>query len=323
MLLLFCFAFLGGCSKRDFERSIEPSTIVDNKFSAELKNVGVRQGVLSFNDIKEFRAFYNFILDYQMNVDFLLKFIRENFDFVSAREVFEGQINNIEHPTEFLKAAESNPNVFEKINIGGEFYYDLAFSNVSSYFFNRECKVIIGDTLIVARKEGTYLFEIGRDPEIGNLESDSNDFRFIPKEFETFGPKNHFSYKTAYFSNSRRIVARLYLHEIYYPGIGIMYEYDARTTGQRRYLGAWIQNRIDLIGFKHEYGSITYQSSISQFVNPADFFLFGRADISQTLAYGSYIDPIVHAQSTLMLTHYGTWDSEYGYREITENELFR
>lgn len=199
----------------------------------------------------------------------------------------------------------------------------MAFSNVSSYFFNREGEVIIGDTLVVARKEGTYLFAIEAEKEFDINGLKSSSFRFVPKKNETLQLKSQFSYRIANFSNSRRIVARLYLHQIHYPEIGIMYEYDARTTAQYRVLGALIQNRIDLIGLKHGSGTITHQWSGVTQVSPWDYFLTNRADLSITLAYGSYIDPIIHSQSSLVLTHYGTWNSQYGYREIPNNELFQ
>jgi len=318
ILLLFCCAFLWSCSEIDSEITPKPTDSVE-----DFQNIRVRQGVLSFNNPKEFQAFYNFILDNQMDVDFLLKFIKENYDFVSAREIFENHSNNIEHPSDIYKAVESNPAVFEKVYIGDEYYFDLAFSNISSYFLNKEGKVILGDTLVMVREEGTYLFAIDAEREFDKIGLKSGNFRFVPKQNENNHLKSQFSYRTAYFMNTRRIVARLYLHEIFYPGIGIIYEYDARTTAQSRELGIWIQNRIDLIGFKHGFGTITHQFSGVTQVAPWDYFLSNRADLSLTLAYGTYIDPIVHSQSTLLLTHYGIWNARWGYREIANNELFQ
>lgn len=323
ILLLLSITFLWGCSKTDSDIPLEPSVFVDDNFSAERDNIGVTSGVLSFNSLKEFRAFYKFIFDNQLNVDFLLQYIKKNYGFVSAREIFENKINNIDQPTDFFKTAETNPIVFEKVFIGDEFYYELAMSNISSFFLNKDGKVIIGDTLIMARKEGTYLFAIKADKEFDINGLKSSNFRFVPNKNETLQLKSQFSYRIANFSNSRRIVARLYLHQIHYPGIGIMYEYDARTTAQYRVLGAWIQNRIDLIGLKHGNGTITHQWSGVTQVIPWNYLLSNRADLSVTLAYGSFVDPIIHSQSSLLLTHYGFWDSNHGYREIPNNELFQ
>lgn len=143
-LLLLVSAFLWSCSKIDSEFPMEEpisageyvdysAKNLDEGLMGLLKNLKVNQGILTFNNTDEFQIIYEFIMDNQMDDEFLLKVFKKNTDFVSAREFFDNHMNKIEDPAEFIKAAESDPIIFEKVYSEDGFYYDLNFLNVSSY----------------------------------------------------------------------------------------------------------------------------------------------------------------------------------------------
>jgi hypothetical protein len=117
-------------------------------------------------------------------------------------------------------------------------------------------------------------------------------------------------------------VARLYFWEIDYPGFTTMHEYEARSTAQRRQLGAWFQVKIDQVGISHNGGTVNHVGWGTTTYSPATYTKNNSADIRQTLHTTPAYNPVNHSTSSLILKHFGTWDNNYGYKEITNNELF-
>ncbi|MBW6479561.1 MAG: hypothetical protein K0B37_09045 [Bacteroidales bacterium] len=315
---LIFIIIINSCEKEP----ITDNSSLDNTYSGsslKYEKVVIDDVIVLKNDI-EFKELYDFIIENQKESKKIFSYINEKYKLTSMREIYEQHIHNFDNIEFFEAAINKFPNVFKNIAIGNSVYYDLPVPNLASYMVNKDGYMIIGDFLLQLNERGSYVFNYVEKSIDGNSFFKKEKLSFTPyfKESE----RGHFSYKTEYFSNSRRIVARLYMWEIYYPNIGVLYEYDARTTAQRRILGAWVQRRISEIGISHDGGEIVYQWGPSERLIPMAFWKNDRADIIITFAVASYIDPINHDLSSLILTHFGTWDG-YGYREIAENELFR
>jgi len=315
--VLIFIVLINSCEKEPF---VDNSSIVNPFLESSLKNeTEVIDDVVVLKNDAEFKDLYGFILEHQKEPEKIFTYINGKYNVASMREIYEQHIHKLDDREFFEEVIKKFPNVFKKIANGNSVYYDLPVPNIASYMINKDGYMIIGDFLLQLNDRGSFVYNYA--------EKDNAYDKFFKKEEVSFTPycsesdRGQFSYRIARFSNSRRIVARLYKWEIYYPNIGTLYEYDARTTAQRRILGAWIQRRISEIGLSHDGGQIIYQWGPSEKLIPMAFWKNNRADIIITFAVASYIDPINHDLSSLILTHFGTWDG-YGYREITDNELF-
>ena len=125
-----------------------------------------------------------------------------------------------------------------------------------------------------------------------------------------------YSYRTVYWANNKRLVARLFLWHI-----GIQYEYEAKSTAQKRVAGTWWQVRIGSIGIKHNGGYVVFSGWGSKSIPPATYTLTNKAVCEEKLLIASDNNGVNHAESSLILTHFGTYDGNY--KEIPQNEVFR
>lgn len=131
-----------------------------------------------------------------------------------------------------------------------------------------------------------------------------------------------YSYRTVYFPNGRRLVARLKLS--FNPNMG-MYDYEAKSTAQRKHLGTWWQTQIKSIGIKHNVGTVIHENGNTVTLNPATYSHTNKA-VYHKIMYQAHANNMVnHAASSLVLTHFGTYRHENvdHYREIPQNEVFR
>lgn len=133
---------------------------------------------------------------------------------------------------------------------------------------------------------------------------------------ETIEYKSQYSYKTAYWASNRRIVARLY----FVNGL-ISFDFDARTTSQRRYLGVWIQSKADIVAIYHNGGYVKkYNGDPIEYLSSQYWQNTNQADIRRTvwLSYNSM--PMPYPYSTCELTHSGKRGSSWVH--VLNNELF-
>ena len=112
-------------------------------------------------------------------------------------------------------------------------------------------------------------------------------------------------------------MARLYLWLIN----NTQYEYEAKSTAQKRVAGTWWQVRIGSIGFRHNGGDVVFTGWGSQTIPPATYTRTNKAVCEEKLLITGANNGVNHAESSLILTHFGTYDGSY--KEIPENEVFR
>lgn len=320
-ILLFLFSLIFVSCEKEFETTRLPVE-TDMEIKSEVIQTGLEKGLIVLNDKKEFQELYDFVFKNQYESELIFEFIRNKYSMQSMREIYDKHIESQEVES-WDKILQKYPNVFIEKEFDNSTFYDFPVPNLISYLVNEDGLLIIEDKLLYVNKDGSFVYKI----ELESKELKDKEFiSFTPYSYNSgeADKAEHFSYKTEYFSNSRRIVARLYKYAINYPGIGVFYEYDARTTAQRRIAWTgWIQRRIEEIGLRHEWGSITYEYGFNvELVEPKAYWETDRANIRITLAKTPSIYPILDGPSTLEITHWGIWDG-YGEKEIPDNELFR
>lgn len=183
--------------------------------------------------------------------------------------------------------------------------------------------LIVGDSLITADVDELSIYSITKNPIKSSIDEADWKVSSLIAKFpvrllvdEVIEYKYEYSYKTAYWASNRRIVARLY----YVNGL-ISFDFDARTTAQRRYLGAWIQEKADIVGISHNGGYVKkYNGDPIEYLTSQNWQNTNQADIRRTvwLSYNSM--PMPFPWSTCVLTHSGKRGSSWVY--VSNNELF-
>ncbi len=316
--LILIFAIMIGlfsCSKINIENQLP-----DNKTS--LNNI------LKFNSFDEFeRAWDEVTSNMTDNSSNLLK---SQYNYTSFAEEVDEFYFSID-----LDAFISSEEMMSFVNGHSEYFsisYDedgdmviepLVSNNLMRAFINEDRLFQIGDSV----------FKVYETATIGTNVTDIQLLESIEEmdieQFVASGSVSYlrhqtgmYSYRTSYFPNGRRLVARLYL--IFNPSMG-MYDYEAKSTAQRKHLGTWWQTKIKSIGIKHNGGTIVHDNGYTITLGSATYQHSNKAVYKRIMHQAHANNMVNHAISSLKLTHFGTYrynNVDY-YREITENEVFR
>jgi len=126
-----------------------------------------------------------------------------------------------------------------------------------------------------------------------------------------------YSYRTVYWSNKKRLVARLFL----WFEDGWFYVFEAKSTAQTKVFGTWWQMKIGSIGIKHQVGNAVHFDGVSHIISPATYSYSNHAVCERDMYFAPATNMVNTAESSLILTHFGTYDG--AYKEIASNEVFR
>ena len=319
-IFLALISFLA-CSKNDevvLNKSVET-------MQTETKNETIDpKSIISFSSKEDFRELYAFLFENQDREEFLVNYIKQNYSIQSVREIYKNGMK-LFGTDEFNKYVSKYPKVIYKENTGDSEIYSFAGSNLMSYLLNSEAMLIVNDTLLRFTLDSLSVYKSERI-------NDGNSDKIIVKEFiektqsrievrnmTELTLKQEYSYKTAYWGDARRIVARLYY--IYYGPLDGT-DWDAHTSAQRRYFGVWIQETANAVGISHNGCSVSCWDGTSYNISPDSWQYNNQANIYRTIINipsGSGT-PRPYPWSSCLIKHSGLRNPTWIY--VNDNQMF-
>lgn len=286
-----------------------------NSIDMNQKDHSFVSGRIIFNDSIAFNKHLQWIFENQNQPEIIKKF---NIDLglTSMMSIYENGIN-IDNEKDFKKYYILHPNAFYPIEVESSVLYELSAPSVFAYIANEDGIYQIGKSIY--RITFNHILEIdnGDESKIPILLlpiKDISDNNIIISETHDNSTKGQYSYKTVYFTSTKRIVARLYKNSI-----GGAYYYEARTTSQRKSFGIWWQRQITQIGVNWNQGYAKYYSWNNPItINAQTNSDSDKANIQRTVFIAHY--SVDHSQSSCLAKHYGKDGTTT--KQITNNQIF-
>jgi hypothetical protein len=318
-IFLALISFLA-CSKNDevvLNKSVET-------MQTETKNETIDpKSIISFSSKEDFRELYAFLFENQDREEFLVNYIKQNYSIQSVREIYKNGMK-LFGTDEFNKYVSKYPKVFFKENTGDSEIYSFAGSNLMSYLLNSEAMLIVNDTLIWFTLDSLSVYRCER---INDGISDKIKVKELLEKRQSrievsrsseVTLKQEYSYKTAYWGDARRIVARLYAFYNTPPLNGT--NWDARTTAQRRYLGVWIQENANAVGINHFGCSVSCYDGTTINLPAASWQYNNSSDIQRNIVNTGSSTPRPYPWSSCLINHMGLRNPTWIY--VNNNQMF-
>ena len=224
------------CSKESLNEDLD----VNIKSSEE---VYLKNGRLVFQNEDAFNKHFDWIYENQSTPEVINEFNKQ-MGFTSMMEVYQSGMA-IEDETAFTKYVENNSNAFFIAEVEGSSLYELGTpSTIHAYLSNANGIYQVGNE--IRRLTEDYNLKLDASEEQSSLSVLEGDIKNMPKNIIAMTPTmpsnlkwGQYSYRTAYRSSKYRLVARLsYLHS------DTRTIWEARSTTQRKRLGAWIRSNL-------------------------------------------------------------------------------
>lgn len=283
------------------------------------EKIKFEEGMLVFEDSTELKSIIIYL--YNNNASVNNTFEQKPTGFTSMLDVYN-YANSINNEKQYLEYCKSHQSVFCRIGNDTSFFYELKIPRILSLLTNENGMLKIGDTYVMYSNDYIY-----KSLKLSSLLSVLNsNYNCIPKDvskqqtFSNIGIINNkaeYSYKTAYFDNKHRIVARLYKYNS-----GTEYHYDGVTTAQKKgLLGIWTQEEISMVRFSRGTGYAIDAPNHVIPVNilPMSITYYNKSEVGYTAAilYYGYADANL---SYLATTHTGTRSGTTV--SVTTNNIF-
>jgi hypothetical protein len=269
----------------------------------------VVDGRLVFKDFEAYEKYQQWIFDNQGSPEKIIKF-NKSIGFVSMMEIYEQGLDELEKfevvTSDFVK---SNKNVFKEIELDGSIVQDLQAPPIVAYFANSNGVYQVEDEIMRVSYDYYYKIKNGDESLIQEIVAAKGD-EIINSNIEIGSTKRanekygQYRYNTDYFSDKKRIVARLSTSYV-----APFCHYWAETNSQQK-IGVWIGKKLSGVwvswpsGYWYETGQNT-QYTISARTNGGESeqtikscFLFTHVDVDKS-------------RSVCTPTHYGYDDSDY------------
>ncbi len=317
-VFLFVLTTFFSCNKiDDVEMSKTEETIYTKK-----QNEIDPESIISFSSKEDFRELYAFLFENQDREEFLVNYIKQNYSIQSVREIYNNGMK-LYGTNEFKNYVSKYPKVFYKENTGDSEIYSFPGSSLMSYLLNKEAMLIVNDTLIKFTLDSLLVYKSER---INDGISDKikvqeliekRQSRIEVSRSSEVTLKEVYSYKTAYWGDARRIVARL--HEIYKGPLDGT-DYDAETTAQRRYLGVWIQENANAVGISHNGCSVICWDGSTYNMPAASWQNNNQANIKRNIVNTGSSSPRPYPWSSCKIKHSGLRNPTWIY--VNDNQMF-
>ena len=317
-IFLALISFLA-CSKNDevvLNKSVET-------MQTETKNETIDpKSIITFSSKEDFRELYAFLFENQDREEFLVNYIKQNYSIQSVREIYKNGMK-LFGTNEFKNYVSKYPKVFYKENTGDSEIYSFPGSSLMSYLLNTEAMLIVNDTLIKFTLDSLLVYKSERiDDGISNKIKvqeliEKRQSRIEVSRSSEVILKEVYSYKTAYWGDARRIVARL--HEIYKGPLDGT-DYDAETTAQRRYLGVWIQENANAVGISHNGCSVICWDGSTYNMPAASWQNNNQANIKRNIVNTGSSSPRPYPWSSCKIKHSGLRNPTWIY--VNDNQMF-
>ena len=280
------------------------------------------KSIITFSSKEDFRELYAFLFENQDREEFLVNYIKQNYSIQSVREIYKNGMK-LFGTNEFKNYVSKYPKVFFKENTGDSEIYSFPGSNLMSYLLNTEAMIIVNDTLIKFTLDSMFVYKSERiDDGISNKIKvqeliEKRQSRIEGSRSSEVTLKEVYSYKTAYWGDARRIVARL--HEIYKGPLDGT-DYDAETTAQRRYLGVWIQENANAVGISHNGCSVICWDGSTYNMPAASWQNNNQANIKRNIVNTGSSSPRPYPWSSCKIKHSGLRNPTWIY--VNDNQMF-
>lgn len=317
-LILLTLNTLFSCNKIDeVEMSKTEETIYTEK-----QNEIDPESIISFSSKEDFIELYAFLFENQDREEFLVNYIKQNYSIQSVREIYNNGMKLL-GTNKFKNYVAKYPKVFFKENIGDSEIYSFPGSNLMSYLLNTEAMIIVNDTLIKFTLDSLSVYKTVKIDDGFSDKIKVKDLiekrqsRIEVSRSSEVTLKQEYSYRTAYWGDARRMVARLYWFD---KGPFEGKDWDARTTAQRRYLGVWIQENANAVGISHNGCSVMcWDGSI--YNEPAASWQFNNSsNIQRNIVNTGSSTPRPYPWSSCVVTHSGLRNPTWIY--ISDNQMF-
>ena len=281
------------------------------------------KSIITFSSKEDFRELYAFLFENQDREEFLVNYIKQNYSIQSVREIYKNGMK-LFGTNEFKNYVSKYPKVFFKENTGDSEIYSFPGSNLMSYLLNTEAMIIVNDTLIKFTLDSMFVYKSERiDDGISNKIKiqeliEKRQSRIEVSRSSEVMLKQEYSYKTAYWGDARRIVARLYVFYNTPPLNGT--DWDARTTAQRRYLGVWIQENANAVGINHFGCSVSCYDGTTINLPAASWQYNNSSDIQRNIVNTGSSSPRPYPWSSCKIKHSGLRNPTWIY--VNDNQMF-
>lgn len=318
-VFLFVLTTFFSCNKID---DVEMSKTEESIYTKKQNEIDP-ESIISFSSKEDFRELYAFLFENQDREEFLVNYIKQNYSIQSVREIYKNGMK-LFGTNEFKNYVSKYPTVFFKENTGDSEIYSFPGSNLMSYLLNTEAMLIVNDTLIKFTLDSMFVYKSERiDDGISNKIKiqeliEKRQSRIEVSRSSEVMLKQEYSYKTAYWGDARRIVARLYVFYNTPPLNGT--DWDARTTAQRRYLGVWIQENANAVGINHFGCSVSCYDGTTINLPAASWQYNNSSDIQRNIVNTGSSTPRPYPWSSCLINHMGLRNPTWIY--INNNQMF-
>lgn len=312
-ILVFVSVLLfSSCKKDDSNILSDQNVELQNKISAI-------HGRLVFRDQSAFENCLKWIFDHQNSSELIEQYFKK-LEYTSMMEVYKMGMSLDKDSEEFSLFCKNHTSVFLENREDGSLTYELQVPSILAYIANENGVYQVGKKIIRVSSLGTIAILNGDESKLpmlfeplGSI-SDAN-IEILP----TSSTKGEYSYRTSYFEDKHRLVARLRSE-----AIGYMYYYFARSTAQKKnWLGIWVQEDISSLTVSWPGGGFYTEGGQAGRIASANFSVTNNSDLEKVVVFSD--SPIVFNQSSCIALHTGVRlndDGIYVYREVANNEVF-
>lgn len=307
VILFISLVLLSACKKGEPYRCSEGPAKLQGKILAI-------HGRLVFENQSAFGDCLNWIFDHQSSPEVIDEYLNE-LSYTSMMEVYKIGMSLDKNSEEFSKFCKSHPSVFVENKSDESLLYELQVPSILAYIANENGIYQVGEKIIRVSSIGTMAILNGDESKLPNLfkPSESITDSYI-EVIPAGGSKGEYSYRTSYFEDKHRLVARLRSE-----AIGYMYYYFARSTAQKKnWMGIWVQEDISTLNLSWPGGGFYTEGGQAGRIGSASFSVSNNSDLEEVVVFSNY--PIVFDQSSCIAVHTGVRSSVY--REVADNEVF-
>jgi hypothetical protein len=284
-----------------------------------IKPISILNGRMVFKDTATFYQHLRWIYKNQGKPALITQFNKNN-GFESMMAIYNYGMK-LDNKSDFEAYLKRYPNSFYAIKIDSSVFYELPASIGLAYLSNKNGIFQVGNDICRITFDNFLEIRNGNTSKISSLllplnQISDKDIK-ISSTHGTLKYAHQYSYRTAYFSNKKRIVARLYT-ELIDGGLGTFTEYSARTTSQKKSLGWW-QRRISDVGVGWDQGYC--KDLLGNTYNIPAYYdhKTDKADIKRVVFQATFT--VDNSHSTCLAKHYGKDGSIEKW--ITNNEIFQ
>ena len=236
----------------------------------------------------------------------------------SLMDVYETGMKLNKETEEFNNFCKAHPTVFNALEFENSLIYELQGPAILAYIANENGIYQVGTKIHRNTMSHSYTINDGDESKIPMLLLPVENITEPAIQVTSNSSKRaEYSFKTANFDATHRIVARLNEHS--YSSPQEAWWYEARTTAQKKgWTGVWTQENISSLGVGWPSGYVTAMNGITYIVNAQTTYTYGGSDAVQSTQ--PMPKKANFSLSSLFASHNGLRNGVHV--SITENDLW-